>query len=186
MTLYIKNMVSNRDKIAVEEVLKKLELQLKYVELGEVEINDFDSEVLFNQLKNNLKDIGFEIIEDKQTVLVERIKNTVIELVYHSNEIVKVKFSYYLSEKLNLDYTYMSNVFTKLQGTTIEQFIITHKVEHIKELIIYNEFNITEIAHMMNYSSVAHLSTQFKKVTGLTPSGFKKLTLRSRYPIETL
>jgi AraC-like DNA-binding protein len=119
-------------------------------------------------------------------VLIERIKNAIVEMVHHPNELIKINFSDYLSEKLNHDYTYLANLFSEVQGTTIEQFIISHKIERIKELIIYDELNITEIAWKMNYSSVAHLSNQFKKVTGLSPSHFKKLKNKRRIPIEEL
>jgi AraC-like DNA-binding protein len=116
--------------------------------------------------------------------MIEKIKNIIIEMIHHADEVIKVNFSNHLSEKLNHDYTYMSNLFSEIQGTTIEQFIISHKVERIKELIIYNELSITEIAWKMNYSSVAHLSNQFKKVTGLSPSHFKLLKDKRRNPIE--
>jgi AraC-like DNA-binding protein len=119
-------------------------------------------------------------------MLIEKIKNVIIEMVHYSEEAIKVNFSDYLSEKLNHDYTYMANLFSEVQGTTIEQFIIVHKVERIKELINYGELNITEIAWKMNYSSVAHLSNQFKKVTGLSPSHFKQIKEKRRSPIEEI
>ena len=186
MKLYIKYMVSTRCKIAVREVFKNLELKLTQVELGEVEIADMISKEKMDALKISLLNFGFELIEDKRTILIERIKNIVIEMVHHSEMVLKVNFSDYLSEKLNYDYTYMANVFSEAQGISIEQFIISHKVERIKEYIIYDELNMTEIAFKMNYSSVAHLSCQFKKVTGLTPTNFKKLKLRRLEPIENI
>ena len=125
-------------------------------------------------------------MDDKKSMLIEKIKNVIIEMVHHSTENIKINFSDYLSQKLNYDYTYLSNLFSEVQGTTIEQFIISHKTERIKELIIYGELNITEIAWKMNYSSVAHLSSQFKKVTGLSPSHFKKLKDKRRNPIEEI
>ena len=125
-------------------------------------------------------------MDDKRAMLIEKIKNVVIETVHYADELIKVNFSDYLSEKLHYDYTYMANLFSEVQGTTIEQYIIAHKVERIKELIIYGELNITEIAHRMNYSSVAHLSSQFKKVTGLSPSHFKQLKDKRRSPIEDI
>ena len=125
-------------------------------------------------------------MDDKKAILIERIKNAVVEMVHHSDEVIKINFSDFLSKKLNHDYTYLANLFSEVQGTTIEQFIISHKIERIKELIIYDELNITEIAWKMNYSSVAHLSNQFKKVTGLSPSHFKQLKDKRRSPIEEI
>ena len=179
-------MVSTRCKIAVKEAFKNLGLKLIQVELGEVEIVETISEEKMDALKISMLNIGFEIIEDRRAILIERIKNIVVEMVHHSDMVLKVNFSDYLSEKLNYDYTYMANVFSEVQGISIEQFIISHKVERIKEYIIYDELNMTEIAFKMNYSSVAHLSCQFKKVTGLTPTYFKKLKLRRLEPIENI
>jgi len=125
-------------------------------------------------------------MDDKRAVLIEKIKNAVIEMVHHSDEMIKVNFSDFLSQKLSHDYTYLANLFSEVQGTTIEHFIISHKIERIKELIIYDELNITEIAWKMNYSSVAHLSNQFKKVTGLSPSHFKQLKVKRRNQIEDI
>lgn len=177
-------MVSNRCKMAVKEELRNLGLHFILVDLGEVEIMENISLDQREKLKIRLHNAGFELMDDKKSMLIEKIKNVIIEMVHHSNEIIKVNFSDYLSEKLNHDYTYMSNLFSEVQGTTIEQFIISHKTERIKELIIYGEHNITEIAWKMGYSSVAHLSSQFKKVTGLSPSHFKKLKDKRRSPIE--
>lgn len=186
MKLYIKYMVSNRCKMAVNELCKELGMHVLSVELGEVEVSDSISENNLILLRKALHEIGFELLEDKRTVLIEKIKNTIIDMVHHSDEIIKVNFSDYLSEKLNYDYTYLANIFSEVQGISIEHFIISHKIERIKELIIYDELNITQIADMMNYSSVAHLSMQFKKVTGLTPTSFKKLKLKKREPIEDI
>ena len=179
-------MVSTRCKIAVKEALKKLGLHFIVVDLGEVEVMEDLSGSQREQLKIALLNSGLELMDDKRSVLIEKIKNAVIEMVHHSDEIIKVNFSEYLSEKLNHDYTYLANLFSEVQGTTIEQFIISHKIERIKELIIYDELNITEIAWKMNYSSVAHLSNQFKKVTGLSPSHFKHLKDKKRSPIEDI
>ena len=179
-------MVSNRCKMAVKEELKKLGLHFIVVDLGEVEIMENISNEDREQLKIALHASGLELMDDKKAVLIEKIKNTIIELVHHTEEQIKVNFSDYLSEKLNHDYTYLANLFSEVQGTTIEQFIISHKVERIKELIIYGELNITEIAWKMNYSSVAHLSNQFKKVTGLSPSHFKQLRDKRRSSIEDI
>ncbi len=177
-------MVSSRCKIAVKEELKKLGLHFIVVDLGEVEIMEKLSDVQRELLKANLITAGFELMDDRKAVLIEQIKNVIIEMVHHTEETIKINFSTYLSEKLKHDYTYMANLFSEVQGTTIEQFIISHKIERIKELIIYDELTITEIAWKMNYSSVAHLSNQFKKVTGLSPSHFKKLKDKRRNQLE--
>jgi AraC-like DNA-binding protein len=186
MKLYIKYMVSIRCKMMVKEALKKMGLHFIVVDLGEVEIMENITDKQRHELKTTLLKSGLELMDDKKAMLIERIKNVIIEMVHYADELIKVNFSDYLSEKLNYDYTYMANLFSEVQGTTIEQFIISHKVERIKELIIYGESNITEIAHLMNYSSVAHLSSQFKKVTGLSPSHFKQLKDKRRSPIEEI
>jgi len=179
-------MVSNRCKMAVKEELKKLGLHFIVVDLGEVEIMENISIEQRGKLKTALLESGLELMDDKKAILIEKIKNVVIEMVHHTDEIIKINFSDYLSEKLNHDYTYLANLFSEVQGTTIEQFVISHKIERIKEFIIYDELNITEIAEKMNYSSVAHLSNQFKKVTGLSPSHFKQLKDKRRSPIEEI
>ena len=179
-------MVSNRCKLSVKEALKSLGLHFILLELGEVEVMEELSSSQLQQLKATLLLSGLELMDDKRSVLIERIKNTVIEMVHHSDEVIKINFSNYLSDKLNYDYTYMANLFSEVQGTTIEQYIIANKTERIKELIIYGELNFTEIAHKMNYSSVAHLSNQFKKATGLSPSHFKQLKNKRRNPLEEL
>jgi AraC-like DNA-binding protein len=186
MKLYIKYMVSNRCKIAVKEELKKLGLHYIMVDLGEVEIMENISDETRERLKTALFSVGFELMDDKRSVLIERIKNAVIEMIYHSNEVIKTKFSHYLSNKLNYNYTYLANLFSEVQGITIEQFVISHKIEKIKELIIYGDLSISEIAWKMNYSSVAHLSNQFKKIAGLTPSHFKQLKEKRRRPIDEI
>jgi len=170
--------------MAVKEELTKLGLHFIVVDLGEVEIMENISLLQREQLKIALLNSGLELIDDKRAVLIEKIKNVIIDMVHHTDDAIKVNFSDFLSEKLSHDYTYMANLFSEVQGTTIAQFIIHHKVERIKELIMYDELNITEIAWKMNYSSVAHLSNQFKKITGLTPSHFKKLRDKKRMPIE--
>ena len=179
-------MVSNRCKIAVKDELKKLGLHFIVVELGEVEIMEQISESQKQELKSALLVSGLELMDDKRAILIEKIKTIIIEMIHHSDGEMKMKFSCYLSEKLQHDYTYLSNLFSEVQGVTIEQFLISHKVERVKELIIYDELNMTEIAWKMNYSSVAHLSNQFKKVTGLSPSHFKQLKDRRRSPIEEI
>jgi len=177
-------MVSSRCKQAVKEELRKMGLHFIVVDLGEVEIMETISAIQREQLKAALLNSGLELMDDKRAVLIEKVKNIIIKMIYHSNEVIKTNFPELLSENLNQEYTYLANLFSEVQGTTIEQFIIFHKVERVKELIIYDELNITEIAWKMNYSSVAHLSNQFKKVTGLSPSHFRKLKNIRRISVE--
>lgn len=170
----------------VREELKKLGLHFMVVDLGEVEIMEELSDQQRIQLQTALQESGLELMDDKKAILIEKIKNIIIEMVHHSEEVIKTNFSDYLTTKLDYDYTYLANLFSEVQGTTIAQFLISHKVERIKELIIYDELSISEIAWKMNYSSVAHLSNQFKKTTGLTPSHFRKLKDKRRSPIEDI
>ncbi|MBT3422495.1 MAG: helix-turn-helix transcriptional regulator [Bacteroidetes bacterium] len=179
-------MVSNRCKREVKEVLRKFGFHFIFVDLGEVEIMETLSVEQREQLKIALLRSGLELMDDKRAVLIEKIKNTIVEMIHHPDQLIKTNFSNYLSEKLNYDYTYMANLFSEVQGITIEQFTIHHKIERIKELIIYDELNITQIAWEMNYSSVSHLSNQFKKITGLSPSHFKQLKNKRRSPIEEI
>lgn len=178
-------MVSNRCKMLVKEELKKLGLHF-IVDMGEADIMEDITTEQRNQIRESLHQSGLELMDDKKAVLIEKIKAVIIEMVHYTDELPKINFSDFLSEKLNHDYTYMANLFSDVEGTTIEQFIISHKIERVKELIIYNEVNLTEIAYMMHYSSVAHLSNQFKKVTGFTPSHFKQLKDKRRSPIEDI
>jgi len=186
LKIYIKYMFSNRCKIVVKEVLKEFGLHFVVVELGEVEIIENLTDDVREQLKVSLLDSGLELMDDRKAVLIEKIKSVILEMVHHTEEAGKTNFSDFLSSKLNYDYTYLANLFSEVQGTTIEQFIISLKVERIKELIIYDELSITEIAWKLNYSSVAHLSNQFKKVTGLSPSHFKQLKDKRRSPVEEI
>jgi len=179
-------MVSNRCILAVKEELRKLGLHFIVVELGEVEIMENITPEDREQLNSGLLKSGLELMDDKRAILIAKIKSAVIELVHHSDGVMKINTSDFISEKLNYDYTYLANLFSEVQGITIEHFIISHKIERIKELIIYNELNITEIARKMNYSSVAHLSYQFRKATGLTPSHFKQMKEKRRQPIEEI
>jgi AraC-like DNA-binding protein len=179
-------MVSARCKLAVKEVLKNMNLHFIVVDLGEVDILEDISLEQREEMKAALLVSGLELMDDKKAMLIEKIKNVIIQMVHHTDEMIKINFSNFLSEKLNHDNTYMANLFSEVQGTTIEQYIITNKLERIKELIIYGELNITEIAWKMNYSSVAHLSNQFKKVTGLSPSHFKQLKNKRRSPLEEI
>jgi AraC-like DNA-binding protein len=186
LKLYIKYMVSARCKMAVKEEMNKLGLHFVLVDLGVVDIMENISQEQRDQLKEGLQNSGLELMDDKKAVLIERIRNIIIEMVHYYKELPKTNFSDFLSEKLNYDYTYLANLFSEVQGTTIEKFIIAHKIERVKELIIYDELNLTEIAWLMHYSSVAHLSNQFKKITGLTPSHFKQLKNKRRQAIEDI
>jgi AraC-like DNA-binding protein len=179
-------MVSLRCKMMVQSELEKLRLKHHIVELGEVEIIGNLSAKKYEQLKAALHKSGLELIDDKKSILIERIKNVIIEMVHYSDELPKTNFSEYLSEKLQQDYTSMSNIFSQTKGITIEQYIMLHKIEKVKELIIYDELNLSEIAWKLHYSSVAHLSNQFKKITGLTPTFFKSLKHKKRVLLENL
>jgi AraC-like DNA-binding protein len=172
--------------MVVKQELKKLGLHYIIVDLGEVEIMETLDEAQRESIKLSLQKSGLELMDDKRAVLIEKIKTVIIEMVHHSDVNLKVNFSDYLSEKLNHNYTYLANLFSEVQGTTIEQFIILHKIERVKEFILYDELNISEIAWRMNYSSLAHLSNQFKKVTGFSPSHFKKMKIKSRNLIEDI
>jgi len=179
-------MVSIRCKMVVKSELDKLGFVYGEVDLGEVDVkNDINIEQ-YNQLKNGLLKSGLELMDDKKAMLIEKIKNVIVEMVHYADELPKTKNSDYISEKLNHDYTYLANLFSEATGTTIEHFIIAHKIEKVKELIIYDELNLTEIAWKLHYSSVAHLSNQFKKITGLTPSFFKSLKQKKRITLENV
>lgn len=172
--------------MAVKAVLKKFYLHFVLVDLGTVEVMEVISPDQLELVRAELHNCGLELMDDRKGILIERIKSAVIELVHHSDECLKVNLSAFLSAKLNHDYTYLSNLFSEVQGITLEQFVISHKVERIKELIIYGDLNITEIAWKMNYCSVAHLSNQFKKITGLSPMHFKNQSERKRRPLEEI
>ena len=179
-------MVCIRCKMVVKEELRKLGLHYTSVELGEAEILENISIEQHDMIRAALLKSGLELMDDKKSVLIQKIKNVIIELVHYSEEPLTINFSEYLSQKLNHDYTYLANLFSEVQGTTIEKFLIAHKIERVKELLVYNEMNLTEIAYQMHYSSVAHLSAQFKKVTGLTPSHFKQLKNKRRSMLDGL
>ena len=170
--------------MVVKAELEKLGLQYVYVRIGEADIIEDIQPELLERLKINLKKAGLLLMDNKKSVLVEKIKSAIIELVHYTDEQIKVNLSDFLSDKLNLDYTYLSNLFSEVKGTTIEKFYLAHKIEKVKELIVYDELNLTEIAYKMHYSSVSHLSNQFKKITGLTPSHFKKLKKKRRGTLE--
>jgi AraC-like DNA-binding protein len=179
-------MVSNRCKMAVKEELKKLDLHFVLVDLGEVEVMENLSTEALLQLKLALQKVGLELMDDKKAMLIEKIKNVITEMIHNSDEVLKVNYSDFLSEKLDYDYTYLSNIFSEMKGITIQQFIIQHKIERVKELLLYDELNLTEISYKMNYSSVAHLSNQFKKITGHSPSHYMQLKDKKRKPIEEI
>jgi len=180
MKLYIKYMVSLRCKMIVKEELAKMGLPFVTVDLGTVETQNPISESQRLQLKENLSHSGLELLDDKKSILIEKIKIVITEMVHYSDTLPRVNYSEYISEKLKYDYTYLSNLFSEVNGITIQQFIIIHKIERVKELLLYDELNLTEISYKLHYSSVAHLSNQFKKVTGLSPSFFKQVRQKRR------
>jgi AraC-like DNA-binding protein len=180
LKLYIKNMVCIRCKMVVKAELAKLGLHYVVVELGEAETLEDLSTDQHDEFKAALLKSGLELMDDKKSVIIQKIKNVIIELVHYSEEPLSIKLSEFLSQKLNHDYTYLANLFSEVAGTTIEKYFIGHKIERVKELLVYDELNLTEIAYQMHYSSVAHLSAQFKKVTGLTPSHFRQLRDKRR------
>ncbi|WP_163393831.1 helix-turn-helix domain-containing protein [Flavobacterium limi] len=186
MKLYIKNMVCGRCKMVVKTELEKLGLQTISVELGEVELENTISEDQKKQILNHLRILGFDLIDDKKSKTIEKIKTLIIDLVHRKNNELKTNLSDYLAENLNQDYNSLSNLFSEVENTTIEKYFISQKIEKVKELIIYNELSLSEIADILNYSNVAHLSNQFKKVTGFTPTYFKQLKDKKRIQIENL
>lgn len=177
-------MVCNRCRMVVKNELEQLGLQPLNVQLGEVELAEKPSAEQMAQLKHSLAEVGFELIDSKKGRIIEKIKNVVIELIHHSEEQTKLKYSEYIAGKLHHDYTYLSKLFSEVEGTTIEQYIIAQKIEKVKELLVYDELSLSEIAWRLGYSSVAHLSAQFKKVTGLTPSFYKDKGMHHRKPLD--
>jgi len=170
----------------VKEELRKLGLQFIVVDLGTVEIMGDLTRDQHDQLKANLLKSGLELLDDKKAILIEKIINVIVEMIHYSEDVPKVNYSDFISEKLNYDYTYLSNIFSEVKGITIQQFIIIHKIERVKELLLYDELNLSEISYKLNYSSVAHLSNQFRKVTGLTPSYYKQLKRKRLGNLENL
>ena len=179
-------MVSLRCKLIVRSELEKMHLHSTMLELGEVEILEELNLKQQQELKNSLRKFGLELMEDKKSMLIEKIKNIIVEMIHYSEEPPLLNFSAYLSEKLNYDYNYLSNLFSEVKGTTIEHFIIAHKIERAKELMVYNELTLTEIAEKLHYSNVAHLSNQFIKVTGLTPTFFRSMKHKRMIALENL
>lgn len=186
MKLYIKYMVSLRCKMMVQEELKKLGLNYVIVDLGMVEILEDISQYQREELKKNLLKSGLELLDDKKSILIEKIKAVITEMIHYSDELQQENFSDIISKKLGYNYTYLANTFSEVKGITIQQFIIIHKIERVKELLLYEELNLTEISYKLNYSSVAHLSNQFKKVTGLSPSFYKQLKQKRKQNLENL
>lgn len=179
-------MVSLRCKMMVKAELKNLGLNYVIVDLGVVDILENITHEQHEQLKINLLRSGLELLDNKRTILIEKIKNVIIEMIHYSDELPAVNYSDYISEKLHYDYNYLSNIFSEVKGITIQQFIITHKIEKVKELLLYDELTLTEIAYKLHYSSVAHLSNQFKKITGLSPSYYKLLRQKRKVNLENM
>jgi AraC-like DNA-binding protein len=186
MILFIRHMVSQRCKMVVKAELKKLGLWYVFVDLGTIEVKGEITDEQHEQLKANLLKSGLELLDDKKSILIERIKNAVIEMIHFNEELPKTNFSDFISKKVGYDYTYLSNLFSEAKGITLQQYIIMHRIERVKEFLIYDELTLTEISYRLQYSSVAHLSNQFKKVTGLTPSFYKQLKHKRRGNLENL
>jgi YesN/AraC family two-component response regulator len=186
MKIYIKNMVCNRCKMVVQSELEKIGICPISVELGEVELLDNLNQTEKSILKQNLQSLGFELLEDKISITVEKIKCLIVDLVHHQSKESKINLSHYLSLHLSQDYNALSTLFSEMQGTTIEHYFISQKIEKVKELLCYNELSLSEIAIRLNYSDLAHLSNQFKKITGMTPTSFKQLKENKRVQIDRL
>ena len=186
MKLYIKNMVCSRCKMAVKDQLENNGLSPLSVNLGEAEIEEELSKARLLQLDISLKSLGFELIDDKKSQTIEKIKNAIVTLVHHSDQDLKTKLSVFISSRLHQDYNYLSNLFSEVEGTTIEKYFISQRIEKVKELLVYDELTLSEIAAQLGYSSVGYLSNQFKKITGFTPSHFKSLKEDKRKNIEEL
>jgi AraC-like DNA-binding protein len=184
MKLYVKYMVSRRCKMMVREELRKLGVCCVDVDLGVVEVLDGITDDQRAQLNINLKKSGLELLDDKRSILVERIKTLIIEMIQHPDHVPLTNYSNFISDELGYDYTYLSNVFSEVKGIPIQQYIILNKIEKVKELLLYDELTLTEISYMLHYSSVAHLSNQFKKMTGHTPSYYKHLAKKRRMNLE--
>lgn len=182
--IFIKNMVCNRCIMVVENELDKLGLPVGQVTLGEVTFNKEITGQEKNRIQDQLHPLGFELIDDKKSQTIEKVKNLIIEQVHYHDNRAKTNLSDYLSDKLNQDYHYISSLFSEIEGTTIERYYIAQKIEKVKELLVYDELSLSEIAFRLNYSSVAYLSNQFKKVTGLSPTHFKKVAEKKRKPLD--
>lgn len=183
MKLHIKNMVCLRCQLSVKAELEKLGIPYTYVRIGEAEIIGEIGADMMKQLQTNLKEVGLSVITNKKNILVEQVTSTIIELVHFTEDQIKVNLSDFLSEKLNYNYTYLANLFSEVKGTTIEKFYLTHKMERVKEMILYDDLNLTEISYKLHFSSVSHLSNQFRKFTGMTPTQYKQLQNKTREPL---
>ena len=186
MKIYVKNMACESCRIFVKEALEELDISPIKIELGEVEVKEVLTESQKKKLNSKIKKAGLELLEKKQGILIEKIRTVIIDYVYNSDEKPVIKFSVLLSEKLNHSYTYLANFFSEVEASTIEQYVISLKVERIKELILLEELTLSAIAFKLHYSSVSHLSNQFKKATGLTPSHFKRLKEKRRITIQNI
>ena len=184
MILYIKNMVSLRCKMMVAQELMKLDMRYLVIDLGVVNLIVKSTVCQRAQLKENLLSSGLELLDDKKSILIEKIKILIVEMIHYSNELPEVKFSEYISKKIGYDYTYLANIFSEIKHISIRQYIIIHKIEMVKELLLYNELNLTEISYKMHYSSVAHLSNQFKKITHVSPSVYKQQSHKRTVMLE--
>ncbi|MDO5523694.1 MAG: AraC family transcriptional regulator [Bacteroidia bacterium] len=186
MKLYIKNMVCNRCVMVVRNEMEKLGFDVSNIILGEVSLTKELSNAQKQKVREVLEPLGFELIDDKKSRIVEKIKNIIIDLVHHKDGSLQTNLSDLLSENLNHDYSYLSNLFSEVESITIEKYFIAQKIEKVKELLVYDELSLSEIAFRLNYSSVAYLSNQFKKVTGLTPSHFKQIHETKRKPLDEI
>lgn len=187
MKLYIKNMVCGRCKTVVRQELEALGHQVLTIELGEVILEKPATEVQLDQILERLKTHDFELLSDKKQQLIERVKTAIVELVHLQNDgLRRMKHSDYITEKVSRDYRYLSTLFSEVEGITIEQYLIHQKLERVKELLVYDELTLSQIADLLNYSSVAHLSAQFKSITGMTPSQFKRLRDKTRKPLDEI
>jgi AraC-like DNA-binding protein len=186
MKLYIKFMVSLRCKLFVTNELTDMGVNQFEVSLGSVEIKQNMTPELVADFQARLEKGGLELLDDKNAILVERIKNVIVEMIHYDEDLPRVNFSTFLSEKLHQNYSYMATIFSQTKGTTIEHYIMLHKIEKVKELLLYNELTISQIAYKLHYSSAAHLSNQFKKITGLTPTFFKNMAHLKRKGLEEL
>lgn len=186
MKLYIKNMVCSRCKMAIKTEVEKAGLAVLSVELGEVGLQAAPTEIQLDNLTTSLNALGFQIIDNKKSQTIEKIKNAIVKLIHHSDHHLKTNLSAFITSQIHQDYNYLSNLFSEVEGTTIEKYFIAQRIEKVKELLVYNELTLSEIAFQLGYSSVAYLSNQFKKVTGLTPSHFKSLKENKRKNIEDL
>ena len=186
MKAFIRNMTTVPSQKQVKSIVEKLGLQLVSIDIGEIEVGEILSAQQFEKLKESLHQNDFEMISGKENILTEKIKNVVIEMIHYSDEMPVIKYSSYISSKLKTNYTYLSKIFSRVKNVTIEHFIILHKIERVKQLLLFNDLTLSEIAWKLHYSSTAHLSAQFKKITGITPSLFKKMKFKNLVPLESL